>query len=234
MNAQNQQKDNEMIQNDSIKEEVYQTIYKFDQVFKNSGKQIFYTKSMGYKWFFIKDNALTSDKIDDSIRIPILKNAIENSDFKNAISNNLEKKIKDLMNTLEDPISLGYLLIQDYSGKSMKSILVKRSSLNSSFDYDQSDDFSYYMSEMDYKKYHIARIHLLNDSVVFYKNTEDELSISLYHHIFYFKFIKENGKWLLDDIILCKPEEEEEFDLKLIGKSKPLKYYKAETFEFEE
>lgn len=218
----------------NLKNEVYEALVSLDKFYKDYGKQILYSTSSGYYWFFIKNGSLDYGPIDNSIRLPIIEKAIESDEFKKKVTKKFYDEILKFKSTLKDPMNIGYLMIHNEIGQTMLSILSRKDYLNVFSSYYQDDDGSYMMSAEDYINYHKARIHFRDNDRVVYKAVDVEIAYPEEMDICYFLFKKEEGKWLLNDIMVCRAEEEEQYDLKLIGESKPLKYYAAESYDYEE
>jgi hypothetical protein len=228
-----------MVQNDSlIKTQVFNALVTIDKAYNQLGNQVFFTESMGYERFVNENGNIKSEIISDSSRISLINKAPKSLKKQKIITNNFYKKIVSFNESLEDPVNLGYLMLQSDVGKSMTNILTKRGKLNLCYDYIQDDDISDNMSDRDYIAYHMKRIHLIGDSLAYYKNIESELCISEKKTIVYFKLKKvinqDKFNWILDNIVTCIPEKEEEQDLYFLGESKPIAYYEAKEYDYGE
>jgi hypothetical protein len=219
---------------DSLNNEVYETLVRLDKFYKDYGKQIYYTHSMGYKWFFIKNGSLDYGPLENSIRLPIIEKAIESNEFKDVVTEDFYRELVKFKSTLKDPMNLGYLMIHNEIGQTMLSILSRKDYLNAFYGYCPDDEISYMMSGEDYIKYHKARIHFKDSSRAVYKVVDIEIAYPEEMDRCYFLLNKLQGKWLLNKIIVCKDDEEEQYDLKLLGESKPIECYKVEYYDYPE
>jgi len=217
-----------------LKNELYNAIYELDSIYKDVGKEIYFSEAYDYYvWYKTSDSVRESVKISDSDRTGIIEESLKNNALRNVISKGYLERINILYNSIEDPINLGFLFTKHKLGKSLLNILSDRYFLNS-FEDITEDDPSRGMSEKDYIDYHKERIHIINENRAIYKNKDAEISLEENFDVCYFTFIKENDKWLLDNIEICSRDQEEEYDIKLIGESKPITYYEAEVYDFEE
>ena len=171
--------------------------------------------------------------VDDSFRLKTIESGIENKSFINCLSKEYYSKILNFKKTLNDPVNLGYVMTQSEVGKTLIRILSDRYFLNISDDF-INEDPSRFMSEQDYIDYHKERIHIVNENKAIYKNLDAEISLEENLDICYFIFIKKNEKWLLDGVEICSKEKEEEFDIELIGEYRPIVYYEAKEYDYEE
>ncbi len=219
---------------DSIaKNEVYQELFNFNQIYRNCGKEIFYTKSEGYEWFIIENGERNFVSIPNSLRLSTIESGLNSVEFRNALTSDYYNQIFLFKKSLNDPINIGYVMTQHELGKSLLSILSERYFLNLLEDYSNGDP-SQYMSEQDYIDYHKERIHIVNENKAIFKNLDSEISLGRNFDVCYFLFIKENKKWLLDGIEICTKDQEEAYDIKIIGEYKPIEYYEAEEYNFPE
>jgi len=217
----------------ALKDELYNVINNLNKTYLETNKEIFYTKWDGYEMYVINEGERDIIKVEESFRLKTIETGINNIDLIGILSNEYYLNIIDFKKTLKDPINLGYLFTRHEVGKSLLSILSERYFLNC-FDEDINQDPSRYMSEKDYINYHKARIHIVNENKAIYKNLDAEVSLEKNFDVIYFLFVKENDKWLLDGIEICPKDKEEEFDIKLIGEPRPIKYYEAEEYDFPE
>jgi len=216
-----------------LRNELFETIKIFNEVYLKTNKEIFYTKWDGFEWYIIKDGEREYESINDSLRLSVIKNGLNNKEFKSLLTINYYNRTLSFNKSLNDPLNIGYVMTQHEIGKTMLYILSDRDDLNS-FDEFINQDPSQYMSEQDYIDYHKVRIHIVNEKKAIYKNLDAEVSLENNFDIMYFILIKENDKWLLDGIKICKRDEEEAFDIKIIGEYKPIEYYEAKEYDFPE
>jgi hypothetical protein len=210
--------------NDDINIEIYKTIKILNEYYKEFNYNIFYSYEDVYKIFNNGDDE--SELISDSVRYRKINDALSNNDFTSKFSNSFISRINDFKNKQNDIGNLGYLITNHELGKTLLHLQSERKTLNLFFPNVYPDDPSSDMSDSCYHEYHINRIHCINDSIAVYKNRDFELCLRNEQDVIYFIFHKNYlSKWLLDDIQICPKDEEETFDLKLIGESKPLKYF---------
>ncbi len=214
----------------TVKDEVYQTIYILDTIFRQTNKNIIHSISGNYR-IYTKLDIADSPEIMDKDRIVSIEEALDNEELKAVLTNDFYGSILERKNTMSDPECLGLLLFQDEIGKRLVQILSMRDFLNAFFPYIQGDDPSSDMSDSCYIEYHKERIHFTgNNNVAIYKTYCGEMALTVKEkHIAYFKFIpsaeSNDTKWLLDGVEICPEEKQEIFDKRLIGESSPLKYF---------
>jgi len=228
-------KSQSMSEKEEIRNELFKTINEFNNVYYNVNKEIHYSNwKSSYAWFKTIDGKRKGIEISDIERIKQIENGLMDLSFINILSAGFYNEIIEFKNQIDDPINIGYLITQNEMGKTLLYILSDRDDLNY-FEYGVTDDDpSVDMSEQDYINYHKARIHIIDDKKAIYKNRDVEISLEENFDVVYFIFNKENDKWLLDGIEICPKDKEEEFDIKLIGEPRPIKYYEAEEFDFPE
>jgi hypothetical protein len=209
----------------NIKDDIVVSIVNLNNLYKTYNQDIFYSFEERYEAYINDEPKL----IDDEKRLNIIKSCVRDEIFKTSFTSKFYKDFLDFNNSLNDPKTIGYLILKDELGTNFKQFLSQRNSVNLFFPNVYPDDPSSDMSDSCYSEYHKNRIHVVKDSTAIYKNRAFELCVYESFHILYFVFKKDveesKNKWLLDDIQICPKDEEETFDLKLIGESKPLKYF---------
>jgi len=217
----------------ALKDELYNVINNLNKTYLETNKEIFYTKWDGYEWFITRDGERDYESIEEKTRLNYIEKGFNSNEFKNFLTFNYYNRLLAFKKSLKDPVNIGYLMTEHEIGKTLLYILSDRDDLNC-FNEDINQDPSRYMSEQDYINYHKARIHIINENKAVYKNLDAEVSLAKNFDVIYFLFVKENDKWLLDGIEICPKDKEEEFDIKLIGEPRPIKYYEAEEYDFPE
>ncbi len=221
----------ELENNDSVFcKYVYQSLEEINKLYLLINRDIIYSKSEGYEWLITDNEDKAWESISDSVRLKILHEGVYSSKLNSVLSSKFYNSIVHLFDTMNDPVNIGFILTKHEIGKTLRTVLSRRDYLN--YQYLNDEDLSRLMSENEYVKYHKARIHIVSDSIAVYKTLDAEISFEQNLDLCYFilKRKAQEQKWLLDNIIICKAEEEEAYDIKIIGAHKPLEYFDFEEY----
>lgn len=225
----------------AIKNNIYYSLVEIDKGYIKFGHGIRYLDILGFKYTVVNEKGkLESREICDSLRLQLIGRAVLSNEFNNLLTINYSNKVGAFRKNISDPINLGFLMTKHELGKTLLDILTKRGDFNYGYKFHNeyghygSNDFGdEFMPDQDIVEYHLEKIHIVNDSMAVYKNSDIELSFEENFDMLYFILVKDNSRniWLLDDIVICSKEEEEEYDIKLIGEPKPITFYTAKYYE---